>query len=178
MTSGSLLVNLLTKSALTPYAAAGAGYIVAGDDAPSVTLAGNYSFTFPSTIIVPAIPQAHINQTDNVTVQAVTKNTMTGVFGGGVKYALGDRWGVRADLRDYVNRDVVRTVVSTTPTSVFGAPSGTLTFAFRQTAPLIVFSTSPLTVSTLSTTVNDFQTFKGRGVVNQVNASAGIYWRF
>jgi opacity protein-like surface antigen len=178
VTSGSLLVNLLTKSAFTPYVTAGAGYIAAGDDAPSVTLAGNYSFTFPPTVILPAIPQAHINQTDTVKVQAVAKNTMTWVFGGGVKYALGDHWGVRGDLRDYVNRDVVRTVVSTTPSSVFGTPSGTLTFAFTQTAPLIVFSTSPLTVSTLSTTLNDLQTFKGRGIVNQVNASAGIYWRF
>jgi len=178
ITTGSLLVNLLTKSAVTPYVTVGAGYIAAGNDAPSVTLAGNYSFTFPPAVVSPPIPQAHINQTDTVKVQVIAKNTMTAVFGGGVKYALGDRWGVRADLRDYVNRDVVRTVVSTTPASVLAAPSGTLTFAFTQTAPLIVFSTSPLTISTLSTSLNDVQTFKGRGIVNQVNATAGIYWKF
>jgi opacity protein-like surface antigen len=177
LTSGSLLVNLLTKSAFTPYLAAGAGYIAVGDAAPSVTLAGHYSFVFPQVVIVP-IPQAHINETDTVTVQSVAKNTMTFVYGGGVKYALGDHWGVRADLRDYVNRDVIRTVVSTTPTSVFAGPAGTLTFAFTQTAPLIVFSTSPLTLSSLSTSLNDVQTFKGRGIVNQVNATAGIFWRF
>jgi opacity protein-like surface antigen len=178
ITTGSLLVNLLTRSGFTPYVAVGAGYIAAGDDAPSVTLVGNYSFIFPSVLIVPTIPQAHINQTDTVKVQTVAKNTMTWVFGGGVKYALGDRWGVRADLRDYVNRDVLRTVVSTAPASAFGGPPGTLTFSFRQTAPLIVFSTSPLTISTLSTSLNDVQTFRGRGIVNQVNATAGIYWRF
>lgn len=178
ITTGSLLVNLLTRSDFTPYVAVGAGYIAAGDDAPSVTLVGNYSFIFPSLVIAPNIPQAHINQTDTVTVQAVPKNTMTWVFGGGVKYALGDRWGVRADVRDYVNRDTVRTVVSTAPASALGGPTGTLTFSFRQTAPLIVFSTSPLTISTLSTSLNDVQTFKGRGIVNQVHATAGIYWRF
>jgi hypothetical protein len=178
ITTGSLLVNLLMKSAITPYVTVGAGYIAAGDDAPSVTLVGNYSFTFPPLVVSPPIPQAHINQTDTVKVQIIAKNPMTAVFGGGVKYALGDHWGVRADLRDCVNRDVVRTVVSTTPTSVLGTPSGTLTFAFTQTAPLIIFSTSPLTISTLSTTLSDVQTFKGRGIVNQVNATAGIYWRF
>jgi hypothetical protein len=177
ITTGSLLVNLVTKSAFTPYVTVGAGYIAAGDDAPSVTLVGNYSFMLSPTVPLP-IPPAHINQTDTVKVQTMARNTMTAVFGGGVKYALGDHWGVRADLRDYVNRDVVRTVVSTTPTSVFGSPSGTVTFAFTQTAPLIVFSTSPSTFSTLSTSLNEVQTFKGRGIVNQLNATAGIFWRF
>jgi len=178
ITTGSLLVNLLTRSGFTPYVAVGAGYIAAGDDAPSVTLVGNYSFIFPAVVIAPTIPQAHINQTDTVKVQAVANNTMTWVIGGGVKYALGDHWGVRADLRDYLNRDVLRTVVSTSPASAPGGPSGTLTFSFRQTAPLIVFSTSPLTISTLSTSLNDLQTFRGRGIVNQINATAGIYWKF
>jgi hypothetical protein len=178
ITTGSLLVNLLTGPGFTPYVAVGAGYIAAGDDAPSVTLVGNYSFTFPATIIGLPIPPAHINETDTVKVQVVAKNTVTWVFGGGVKYALGDRWGVRADLRDYVNRDVVRTVVSTAPVSASGPPSGGLTFSFRQTAPLIIFGTSPLTLSTLSTSLNDVQTFKGNGILNQVNATAGIYWRF
>jgi hypothetical protein len=178
ITTGSLLVNLLTKSAITPYVTVGAGYIAAGDDAPSVTLVGNYNFIFPPTALGLPFPSAHINQTDTVKVQTIAKNTVTAVFGGGVKYALGERWGVRADLRDYVNRDVVRTVVSTTPTSVLAAPSGALTFSFTQTAPLIVFSTSPLTISTLSTTLNDVQTFEGHGIVNQVNVTAGIYWRF
>jgi len=177
ITTGSLLVNLLNKSTFTPYIAAGAGYITAGDDAPSVTLVGNYSFTFPATVIGLPIPPAHVNQTDTVKVQVVARNTMTWVFGGGVKYALGDRWGVRADVRDYVNRDVVRTVVSATPASA-STGLGSLTFSFRQTAPLIVFGTSPLTASTLSTSVTDVQTFKGHGIVNQVNATAGIYWRF
>ena len=178
ITTGSLLINFLSSPAFRPYVAVGAGYIAARDGAPSITLIGNYNFIFPPVFISPNILQAHINETDAVKVHAVVDNSITWVFGGGVKYALGDRWGVRADLRDYVNRDVVRTVVTTTPTSAFIGPPGTLTFAFTQTAPLIIFSASPLTVSTLSTTLNDVQTFKGRGIVNQINASAGIYWRF
>jgi hypothetical protein len=177
VTSGALLINVLSSATFTPYVAVGAGYIAARDGAPSVTLVGNYDFTFPPIQIV-AIPQLHLNETDTVKIQAVAKNSMTWVLGGGVKYALGGHWGVRADLRDYVNRDVVRTVLTTNPTSTFNTPSGTLTFALSQNAPLLIFSSSPLTLSTLSTTLPEFQTFSGSGVVNQVNVSAGVFWRF
>ena len=176
VTSGALLINLVSSATFTPYVAVGAGYIAARDGAPSITLVGNYDFTFATVPIIP-IPPFHINETDTVKIQAVATNTMTWVFGGGVKYALGDRWGVRADLRDYVNRDVVRTSVTTNPRT---APSGTgtLTFAFSQNAPLLIFSSSPLSLSTLSTALPEFRTFSGSGFVNQVNASAGVFWRF
>jgi hypothetical protein len=178
ITTGSLLVNLLSSSTFVPYLAVGAGSIVAHGGAPSVTLVGNYSFVFPSFIVSPGIPQGHFDETDRVTIQAVTGSSLTWVVGGGVKYALGDRWGVRADLRDYVNRDALRTVVTTAPSSMPSASSGTLIFSFSQTAPFIVFSSSPLSLSTLSAPLTDVQTFKGHGIVNHVNAAAGIYWRF
>src|SRR5262249_25510663 len=130
ITTGALLVNLLTESGFTPYVAVGAGYIAAGDDAPSATLVGNYSFTLPTTVIGLPTPPAHINQTASVRGQVVAKSRVTWVLGGGVKSALGDRWGVRADLRDYVNRDVVRTVASTAPASA-SSGLGALTFSFR-----------------------------------------------
>jgi hypothetical protein len=176
VTSGTLLINLLSSTSFTPYVAVGAGYITAHNGAPSMTLVGNYSFTFAPIPVTP-IPPFHINETDTVKIQAAARNSMTWVFGGGVKYALGDRWGVRADLRDYVNRDVVRTTVTTNPTSAPGG-SGTLTLALSQNAPLLVFALSPLSLSTLSTAVPEFRTFSGSGLVNQVNASAGVFWRF
>ena len=176
VTSGALLINLLSSDSFRPYAAVGAGYITARNGAPSITLVGNYDFTFAPVPIIP-VPPFHINETDTVKIQAVAKNTMTWVFGGGVKYALGDRWGVRADLRDYVNHDVVRTSVTTNPRR---SPSGTgtLTLGLSQNAPLLIFSSSPLSLSTLSTALPDFRTFSGSGLVNQVNASAGVFWRF
>jgi opacity protein-like surface antigen len=177
VTSGTLLINLLSSTSFTPYVAVGAGYITAHNGAPSVTLVGNYSFTFAPIPITP-IPPFHINETDTVKIQAAARNSMTWVFGGGVKYALGDHWGVRADLRDHVNRDVVRTTVTTNPASVASGSSGTLTFALSQNAPLLIFSSSPLALSTLSTALPEFRTFSGSGFVNQVNTSAGVFWRF
>jgi hypothetical protein len=169
ITTGSLLVNLLSSTTFTPYLAVGAGYIVARGGAPSVTMAGSYNFVFS---------QGHYDETDSVTIQAVEDNSLTWVFGGGGKYALGDHWGVRADVRDYVNRDAVRTVVFAKPSTAISGSLGTLPFAFSQMAPPILFSSSALGLSTLSEPLNDVQTFKGRGIVNQVNASVGIYWRF
>ena len=182
VTSGALLINLVSSATFTPYVAVGAGYIAARDGAPSITLVGNYDFTFAPVSITPIpitpIPPFHVNETDTVTIQAVAQNSMTWVFGGGVKYALGDHWGVRADLRDHVNRDVVRTTVTTNPASAPRGSSGTLTFALSQNAPLLIFSSSPLALSTLSTALPEFRTFSGSGFVNQVNASAGVFWRF
>ena len=178
VTSGALLINLLSSKAFTPYVAVGAGYIAARGGAPAVAVVGTYDFTFPQIVIPPGIPQFHLNESDNVKIQSVVENSATFVFGGGVKYMLGDRWGVRADLRDYVNRDVIRTRVTTDPRDVFAVAGGTLTFSLAQNAPVLIFSSTPLSLSTLSTTINDFQTFKGNGIVNQVNVSAGVFWRF
>src|SRR5262245_48486722 len=115
VTSGALLINLLSGDSFTPYVAVGAGYIAAHGGAPSITLTGDYDFRFPTVLILPNIPQLHVNDTDTVTIQTAAENSFTWVFGGGAKYALGNRWGVRADVRDYVNRDVVRTTVTTAP---------------------------------------------------------------
>jgi hypothetical protein len=175
VTTGTVLFNLSSSNTFTPYVAAGAGYIASRGGAPAVTVVGNYDFPLPPA---PIGSLFHFNETDSVKIQSVAKNTLTWVFGGGVKYALGDRWGVRADLRDYVNRNVIRTTVTTNPQN---ASSGSITFAtflFSLNAPSIVFSASPLSSSTLSTTITDFQTFKGQGIVNQVNVSAGVYLRF
>jgi hypothetical protein len=177
VTTGALLINFLSSATVTPYVAVGAGYVATRDGAPSITVVGNYDFMFPPVQITP-IPRSHFNETDTVKIQAVAANSMTWVFGGGVKYAVGERWGVRADVRDYVNHDVVRTHLTTAPNTAFTGSTGSVTFAFSQNSPLIIFSSSPLALSTLSTSIADFRTFAGTGIVNQVNASAGVFWRF
>jgi hypothetical protein len=174
VTSGALLINLRSSTTFTPYIAAGIGYIAARGGAPAITVVGNYDFSLPPA---PIGPLFHINETDTVKIQSVAENTVTAVFGGGVKYALGDRWGVRADLRDYVHRNVIRTTVTTNPQNATPGP-GVVNFFPSLNAPAIVFSATPLSLSTLSTTLNDVQTFKGHGGVNQINVSAGVYWRF
>jgi opacity protein-like surface antigen len=177
LTTAALLVNVASTSAVKPYVALGAGYIVAQGHEPSATLVGAYRFTFvPPITTVPTFP---IEQTDTVTIRSSAKNTMTWLVGGGVKYAVSDHWGVRGDFRDHINRDVVRTSVSTSPTSA-PLPAGAgalLTLGFAD-SPAIVFSNTTAVRSTLSATVIDFRTFTGRGVVNQLDATAGVFFRF
>ena len=174
ITHGALLVDLLTNGDLKPYVAIGAGYIAARGEAPSATLVGNYRFQF--TPPISSAPQFVIDQTDTVSIRSSASNTVTWVFGGGVKYHLSEHWGVRADVRDHVNHDVIRTTISATPASA-SSGSGGLTLGFSG-GQVLVFSNTPGFRSTLSTSVSDFRTFSGTGLINQVNATAGLFWRF
>ena len=125
---------------------------------------------------LPIVSLIQVDQTDTVTIRSTARNSVSWVVGGGLKYALSERWGVRVDVRDHINRDVIRTTVTAVPASA-SSGSGTLTLGFAS-GQFIVFSASQGLRSTLSATVNDFRTFTGTGIVNQVNASAGVYWRF
>jgi hypothetical protein len=175
VTTGTLLINIEPRRNFAPYVAFGAGYIASGAG-PLLTLTGNYHFAFPGG---PTVSLLQIDQTDTVTVQSTARNTVTWVVGGGLKYAVSNRWGVRVDVRDHINRDVIQTIVSAVPTSASTSrvDSIALTFGFGS-GETLVFSTNPNFRSTLSSTVSDFRTFKGSGIVNQVNASAGVFWRF
>jgi hypothetical protein len=176
ITIGTLLINVFSSGTVHPYFAAGAGYIDARDGGPSVTLTGNYRFVFPIAPQIPSIALIQVDQTDTVTIRSTAKNAVTGVIGGGLKYALSDRWGVRVDVRDHINRDVVRTAVSAVPASA-SSGGGTLSLGFAS-GQFLVFSATQGVISTLSASVHDFQTFTGTGIVNQVNASVGLFWRF
>jgi hypothetical protein len=176
ITTGTILIDVFSSGTVHPYVAVGAGYIGARDRGPSATLTGNYRFVFPVASQLPSVPLIQVDQTDTVTIRSTAKNAATGVIGGGLKYALSERWGVRVDVRDHINRDVVRTTVTAVPASA-SSGGGTLMlgFAFGQ---FLVFSASRDVISTLSASVHDFQTFAGTAIVNQVDASAGLFWRF
>jgi hypothetical protein len=176
ITTGTMLINVFSSGTVHPYFAVGAGYIGARDHAPSVTLTGNYRFVFPVTPQIPSVIPIQVDQTDAVTIRSTAKNAVTGVLGGGLKYALSKRWGVRVDVRDHINRDVIRTTVTAVPASA-SSGAGTLTLGFSS-GQFLVFSTSRGVPSTLSASVHDFQTFGGTAIVNQVNVSAGLFWRF
>jgi hypothetical protein len=175
ITTGALLVDLLATGDLRPYLAIGAGYIASQGESPSATLVGNYRFQF--TPPISSAPLFVIDQTDTVGIRSSASNTVTWVLGGGVKYHLSQHWGVRADVRDHINHDVIRTTISATPASA-SSGSGALTLGFFGGQTLVFSSNTPGFPSTLSAPVSDFRTFSGTGLINQVNASAGIFWRF
>jgi hypothetical protein len=179
ISSGALLLNLHKSRGVTPYVALGAGIIATRNQTPSVELVGHYHFNFPFSPLPIPIPILTIDQTDTVTMRTVAERTVTWVIGGGVKYAVADRWGVRVDVRDHVNKDPIRTIVDATPTTERSGSAGILVIFFAPNTPQLQFSTFSGSPSSLDgSPVVGFKTFVGKGIVNQVNVTAGVYLRF
>jgi hypothetical protein len=179
MTTGAVVIKLARTANVTPYVAVGAGLIATRNGTPSVKLVGKYHFTFPPGTPPIPVQRLVVDQTDTVTAHTVADKTVTWVIGGGVKYAVAERWGVRIDVRDHVNKDPMRTIVDAVPATAPSGSQGTLVLFFSPSSQMLQFSTSAFSPSTLGgNPVVAFKTFAGTGIVNQVNLAAGLYWRF
>lgn len=79
---------------------------------PSATLAGNYRLLSVG---------APMNESDTVTVRdARDAHTVAGVLGGGLKYNVSPRWGIRLDARVSLSRNTAGTTLDATPNVVMG----------------------------------------------------------
>lgn len=166
--SGNLSVNLRTRGALVPYVTAGAGVISrVGDDSP-VRLVGNYRFAAGGLFT--------LDETDTVVISdAISKTTFVGVIGGGLRYYVTPRWGLRFDVRAQPGNGGNRTVVSAFPGTVRTPPVNA--FVFSRTTPSLYISNQLDSPSTLSSSVTSFETFAGKSTV-PVSLTAGYFWRF
>jgi hypothetical protein len=103
---------------------------------------------------------------------------MVAVLGGGLKYYLSPRWGVRVDARWYLSQNAIDNLIDTSNAVALGTPAGSVASA---TIPAIQFSNSPSTgiQSSLSApTLNGFRVFEGGGIQRQLSTTAGLIWRF
>ena len=177
VSAGTVLINVLSPRRLTPYAALGAGLISNLHTPPSAVLVGDYQFAIvlpPGSPARVALPAFH--ETDTVTVRSRVDNAVTGIFGGGLKYALTGRWGVRIDVRDRLNANTISTTIDATPSSAAPALRSILTIG---TNPPLQFSTLPGVPSNLSgAPISGFKTFTGTGIEHHVDVTAGLCWRF
>jgi hypothetical protein len=146
---------------------------------PSATLAGSYQFLSMG---------APMNESDTVTVRdARDAHTVAGILGGGVKYHVSPRWGIRLDARVSLTKSTAGTTLDATPNVVMGGlPAGRFLFLAPTT---IMFSNSTLPVTNQGVTVvgistltgpavTGFRTFSGSGVSTHTNIAAGLFWRF
>jgi hypothetical protein len=177
VTAGTVLINVMSPRRLTPYAALGAGTISNLHTPPSAVLVGDYRFGIvlpPGLTVRVALPAFH--ETDTITVHSRIDNGVTGIFGGGLKYTLTGRWGVRVDVRDRLNTNTIGTTVDATPSSAALAPHSVLTIG---TNPPLQFSTLPGVPSNLSgAPISSFKTFTGTGLEHHVDVTTGLFWRF
>ena len=181
LASTSLVVNLRTTGDFVPYTTFGAGLISITGKAPSATLRGNYQFLLPNG--------APIDETDNVTIRDAGDNhTFAGILGGGVKYRVSPRWGIRLGVRVALSRNAANTVVDATPNVALGQrPSGrgvlgaepSIQFSNNSSDPVTALGVTAVAASTLTgTALSELRTFSGRGVSTHTNITAGIFWRF
>jgi len=180
-TSGALIINLRTTGNVVPYATVGASLISTTGNTPSVTLKGNYQFLNPSG--------SPINETDNVTVRdARDDRAVAGILGGGVKYHVTPRWGIRLDARVSISKNTAITVLDATPNVALGLlPAGrlvlnadpTIQFSNNSSDAVTAIGVTAVAASTLTgPALTGLRTFSGSGVSSHTNITAGIFWRF
>jgi len=179
-TMGSLVVNVAPRGRLTPYVTGGGGVVRHSGGTPSANLTGTYSFVFPPSFVgLPpgiTIPTVNVNDEDAVTVRTEVRTRFALAFGGGVKYAIGARAGLRVDIRDSVVRDSQKTLLDATPRSEASVSVSSLAVG---SAPRIWFGSSSFIRQTFSgSKISDFETYRGTGLEHDVHLTAGLYWRF
>ncbi len=180
--SSTLIVNLRTTGNVVPYATFGAGLISITGNTPSATLRGHYQFLLGTN-------RAPINETDSVTVgEAGDNQTFAGILGGGVKYHMSPRWGIRLGVRVALSRNAANTVVDASPNVALGQPPAgrgvlgaepSIQFSNNSSDPLTVLGVTAVAASTLTgPAITGLRTFSESGISTHTNITAGIFWRF
>ena len=180
-TSGALIINLRTTGNIVPYVTVGAGLISTTGNTPSAVLRGNYQFLFPAG--------GPINETDNVTVRDARDDRMAaGILGGGVRYHVSPRWGIRLDARVSLSKNTASTVFDASPNVALGLlpvvrgtliADPTIQFTNNSSDPVLGDGVTAVAASTLTgPAIVGFRTFSGSGVSTHTNITAGVFWRF
>ena len=179
--SGALLVNLRDAGAVMPYVAIGAGIVSLTGDAPSVVLRGNYQFRLPAG--------PPINESDLVMVSdGRDRHSAAGILGGGVKYYVSSRWGLRFDTRVTISKSNEITILDATPNVTLGiTPAGrgalggnpSIQFSNNSTDPVLSMGVTAVAASSLTgPPVTGARTFVGSGTASRTNITVGAFWRF
>ena len=170
--TGNLEIRLWQTPRMIVFATGGGGVIRQSASLPEATVTGTYQFLYAGTV-----PQAPLSETDTVRVHyQVSQYTPVVTFGGGMKYFLSARSGIRADLRVYASGNSLDTLVDATPSNVVGSP----TFSISSTTnPALVFSNSPSLRGNLTgPVITNLKTFTGSGQQVQYSITAGYFFRF
>ena len=152
-----------------PYAVFGGGIVVPVGNSLTAGVTGNYRF-----LISGSIP---VDETDSLTVRYRGRVTFVAVAGGGVRRAIGDRWGVRVDARLLTGPATNVVAVDAAPVVVTGTPAG---FIESFTYPNLQFSNNSSTNrrSTLGPPgLDDEVVFKADWQLRG-RATVGLYFQF
>ncbi len=162
------------------YVTLGAGVISTGGDEANATVVGRYRFSSPT-----GGQDAPFDETDTVAIRSSSSfgNHFVGVFGLGWKNDLSNRVGLRFDARACLSRNTTRIVIDAQPSVAAGSPPSAVVVPSTALGAIqfvnIPSGDAAGRYSSLSgPPIAGFETFRGMGVMMQVNLSLGVFLRF
>jgi hypothetical protein len=138
--------NLLTGRRSTPYVTVGGGVVSSSGTLPNATVDGRY--------VIPLTSGAVVDNTDTVKIRHEDVTSPVLVLGGGFKFDLTRRSGVRSDVR----------------VSMRSSHDSIVIDALISQAGASLASPGP--------PINGFETFTGSGLEIQTTLSVGYFRRF
>lgn len=167
--TGALEMRLWSTPTIVTHATFGAGVIRRTSDLPEATLTGSYQFQFGGVAPLSErdVVRAHYDSGSNSPIV---------LFGGGMKYYLSQKHGIRGDFRVHVASNSIDTLVDATPSITPGSP----TFSIASfTNPAIVFSNHAGVRGNLTgPPISDLRIFEGSGWSTNASITAGYFFRF
>jgi hypothetical protein len=174
--TGAANFEFAPSARVRPYLVGGAGIENRSGDSPTSRMSATIEY---ATFLI----GLQVQENDRVEMRGTTKKTRpVAVVGGGARFPITERFGVRADARAYLSKNGEETFVSTlTPPTRIAGPS---TFYFDTgTTPAIQFQSVPRPepdsgVSFSGPQISNFRTFEGNGLEVDFGLTIGGYWRF
>jgi hypothetical protein len=165
---GAMTIDISRHGRLVSYATIGAGVETPRGDSPRATLAGSYQFTSAT---------GTLRETDTVTVRVETVRAAVALVGGGFKWDIGRRSGLRVDVRLPAGPQSSRLLLDARPGSNNSGTATGLLFS-SPTTPTVIFSTSVLPTSLSGPALQGFEVFRGSGTGIHTALTAGYSLRF
>lgn len=171
--TGALTVNLLTGHRWTPYATIGGGVASSVGDMPRATLVGKYQvldiFEETGTILV--------DDTDTVNVRYEMNPAGILLLGGGFKFDLSPRAGIRGDVRFGIASNRGRVVIDT-EASHAGVSYFSLALIGSNSTAVFSSPGNARQPSLSGPTLSGFETFTGTRYQVDTAITVGYFTRF
>lgn len=170
--TGGLTYTFPAFGGVVPYATAGGGLMLAAGSGPSVAIEGRYR-----AVAVTDQEVFPIDETDRATVRLGRRTVPIVLLGGGFKRDISGQWGLRVDGRVYLGGQTASLLLDAAPSVASGTPPGSIE---SLSYPNIQFSNSSSTgrQSTLSGSLDGFETFAPEGIRARVILTIGLTRRF
>lgn len=159
--------DLRSEGKFIPYVGVGGGLVLSFAGTPRHEYFGHY-----------VLLNGTIQGSDHVRVNFEVPPAVPAlIVAAGAKYDLGERWGVRMEMRNNFESHSYKTVVQALPEFSTGASSNVIVLSSGGTG--VQFSgDQSLAPSSLSNPLSQFRTFKSTGLRYEGRISGGVYYRF